>query len=153
MADQTDRPLTNMQLLKLLFFAHGWMLAGKGRPLISNNFEAWEYGPVVRVVYEQFSKYKKNPIAARAKRVDILTGEVSTYEYNFDSETETFLTTILDAYSEFSGPVLSNMTHEPGSPWDQVWNRDDGTINLGLRISDADIKSYFESVARREARN
>ena len=36
-----------MQVLKLVYYCHAWMLGLYGRPLIRQPIEAWRYGPVV----------------------------------------------------------------------------------------------------------
>ena len=46
-----EYPLTHIEVQKLLYFAHGWMLGIHGEPLVEGNWEAWRYGPVLRDVY------------------------------------------------------------------------------------------------------
>jgi uncharacterized phage-associated protein len=45
------------------------------QPLIKNDFEAWENGPVVRVVREAFKRYGKSPITSRAEKFDLDSGD------------------------------------------------------------------------------
>ena len=47
LADKDNDTLTPMQLLKLVFIAHGWCLGLLGRHLIKDSIEAWQYGPVI----------------------------------------------------------------------------------------------------------
>ena len=56
------RPLTPLQVQKLVFFAHAWMLGLRGRPLINEPFEVWKYGPVVPVVYYCLRHYGGDPV-------------------------------------------------------------------------------------------
>ncbi|MXO59751.1 DUF4065 domain-containing protein [Altererythrobacter salegens] len=60
--------LTQMSLLKIVFFAHGWYLVSKGAPLIRQPVEAWEYWPVVKVVRDAFKEFGKKPINKFAER-------------------------------------------------------------------------------------
>ncbi|MDC4872757.1 DUF4065 domain-containing protein, partial [Acinetobacter baumannii] len=53
---------TPMQLLKLVYIAHGWMLALFNRPLFNEKVEAWKYGPVIPELYEAVKHYKANPV-------------------------------------------------------------------------------------------
>ena len=39
--DRIERPITNLALRKLLYFAHGLFLIERKRPLVSGYFEAW----------------------------------------------------------------------------------------------------------------
>jgi uncharacterized phage-associated protein len=43
--------ITPMQLLKLVYIAHGWSLAILGRDLFPDRIEAWKYGPVIPDLY------------------------------------------------------------------------------------------------------
>src|SRR5579872_5281695 len=73
-ADRRRLHLTQLSLYKLLYFSHGWYLADKASPLIIHDFEAWKYGPVVKVLRDEFAKFKDRPITSRAYKLDIYTG-------------------------------------------------------------------------------
>ena len=46
------RALTQMQLQKLVYIAHGWNLAINGEKLTHDDPQAWDYGPVYRDLWE-----------------------------------------------------------------------------------------------------
>jgi uncharacterized phage-associated protein len=142
-AEAQGRPLTDMALLKLLYFVHGWHLAQTGAPLIRNQFEAWKHGPVVRVVYECFRNHGKNPIGSRAMRFDPQTGRHEMVSYSFNDFETAFIKNIFDAYGRLDALQLSDLTHEPGSPWDMIWNAPNGRVTLGMRISNESIRDHF----------
>lgn len=134
-------PITS--LLKIVYFAHGWFLATRGKPLIGQSFEAWQHGPVVRVVYDSFKEESGKPISGRAKKLDPIAGKfVVCIEY-FSSDEQDFLDSMLRSYSKHHPYELSEMTHEAGSPWWQVWNAKEGKSNPGMRISDEIILQHF----------
>jgi uncharacterized phage-associated protein len=143
--------LTQMQLLKILYFAHGWFLAGYGKPLVRQDFEAWEYGPVVRVVRDSFKTFGKDAIKGRAEKFDIFTGELTIVEPALNHEDACFVEKIFLAYHVHSAWELSDMTHERGSPWDRLWNSKDPVGRLGLRISEIEIREHFERLPKRFA--
>jgi uncharacterized phage-associated protein len=142
-------PLTQVSILKLLYFAHGWYLAIHRRPLISQEFEAWKYGPVVKVVRDAFRNYEAAPIAERATKLDILTSARTVVAPDISSDDATFIRAIFDAYHLYDAWELSDMTHEPGSPWDQIWNSNGPIGRLALRIRNEDIQHYFDRLPRR----
>lgn len=121
-ADARGMKLSIMTLLKVLYFAHAWHLAKDAKPLIAQPFEAWEYGPVNRVVYDQFKSFGKHPIGGRAVSFDANQGEFLPTPYSLDANTEKFLNDIFDYYSQFHAYKLSDLTHEKGSPWDVIWS-------------------------------
>lgn len=58
------RPVTNLDLQKIVYFLHGHYLVRHQRPLVEGEFEAWPYGPVHRVLYDAFRAYNDTPISA-----------------------------------------------------------------------------------------
>ena len=138
------RPITIMSLLKILFFAHAWYLARTDKPLVGQPFEAWTYGPVNRVVYDQFKGFKDKPIEGRAQVLNAAAGRYETARCDgMDDETVTLLHDIFDYYSEHHPFKLSQITHEEGSPWDQVWSAATRQAVPGMIISDALIRDWF----------
>jgi uncharacterized phage-associated protein len=135
--------LTQMSLLKIVYFAHGWYLAIYDRPLILQEFEAWEYGPVVKVVRDEFSIFKKSPITARAYKFDLISGKREIPDKISDQNDVDFIRNIYREYNHYSSWKLSEMTHERGSPWDRVWNSSIPTGRLGLRLKNSEIKRHF----------
>src|SRR5689334_8097647 len=72
-ADRHRRPITNLALQKLLYFAHGLHLTERGAPLVTGWFEAWQYGPVHPTAYQAFRSARAEPISFRAKLFDPFT--------------------------------------------------------------------------------
>lgn len=142
-ASQKARPVTAMTLLKVLYFAHAWHLAKHGKPLVGQPFEAWRYGPVNRVVYEQLKAMGSRPIESKVKSFDALNCSFSETPYSFDADTAKFLSDIFDYYSQFHPFSLSELTHEKGSPWDIVWTEAETRAVPGMVIPDALIIKWF----------
>lgn len=149
LADRSSVGLTQVSLLKLIYFAHGWYLSTRDKPFIAQDFEAWKYGPVVKVVRDQFKEYGKNCIKSRAFRLDILTGELLEVSADMAENDKDFLLNIYRAYHVYDAWQLSKMTHEQGSPWDKVWNSPEPLGRVALRIPNRDIKAHFDGLSRR----
>jgi len=104
--------LTNMQVQKLVYIAHGYSLAILHRPLFRQHVEAWRWGPVIPDLYHSLRRYGAGIVGSSIPII------------NMDSIGETdrkLLGTVLDAYGRFSGPQLSTMTHKEGTPWHEVY--------------------------------
>lgn len=113
LARESGRPLTNMQLQKLVYIAHGYSLAILHRPLIKQGVEAWQYGPVIRDLYD----------ALRAYGAGVVREPIEKLSKESVSETDrVLLAKVLNAYGRFSGPQLSTMTHREGTPWREVYD-------------------------------
>jgi uncharacterized phage-associated protein len=142
-ADSIGKKLTIMALLKIIYFAHGWHLAKFEGPLIRNAFEAWQEGPVVRVVYNCFRDAGTKSINSRATQFNPAVGRYETVSYTLGEEQAMLLRNIFGAYGHLNAFKLSDLTHEPGSPWDLVWNAPPEKITLGMRITNEAIRRHF----------
>jgi uncharacterized phage-associated protein len=102
-------PVDPLKLQKLVYLAHGWSLVFLKRRAIKEQFEAWNYGPVVPPLYRVFQRYGASPITSYApvEPLEIL-----------DPETKSLLDSVWQAYKSFSPIQLSMLTHEPGYAWD-----------------------------------
>ncbi len=65
--------ITQMQLHKLLYYAHGWYLAVVGKPLLNEMIGAWKHGPVVPSLYYDLKKFGARPVDRLAKVIDRTT--------------------------------------------------------------------------------
>lgn len=73
-ASNDDRPVTDLQLQKILFFLQGFFLNNYNSPLINGNFSKWQFGPVEHEVYNEFRANGSSPIKSMA------------LSWNFDSQ-------------------------------------------------------------------
>lgn len=116
LAERDGVRLTNMQLQKLVYIAHGWSLALLGKPLFYNNVHAWEWGPVIPKLYKPLRKYGAgqvtDPVPSEEPSVEPGSPEMSVVEG------------VWKAYGNFSGPQLSAITHKEGTPWSETWSTD-----------------------------
>jgi uncharacterized phage-associated protein len=135
--------ITLLWILKVIYYAHGWHLSNKQQPLIVQSFEAWNYGPVVRTVYDAFKESDGGPINTRAKRFDVVANAHREIEDVIDRDVMEFLRNVFDAFSHVDAFDLSNSTHLRGSPWDEVWNAPNGLINVGMKIPNDEIRRWF----------
>lgn len=111
LARPEGRPLTPMQLLKLVYIAHGWMLGLNNRPLVDQQIEAWQYGPVIRDLYNATRGYGRSPVAA----------DVWAPAGGLDPQEDDMVRQVYGLYSGMSGPQLSNITHMQGTPWQRTY--------------------------------
>ena len=149
-ADDRRRSLGQISLLKILYFAHGWYLTSRRAPLISQYFEAWQHGPVVKVVRDAFKEYGAAPIKSRAKKLILQTGKLEEVQPLLHPKDADFITVVYEEYAQFGPWQLSDMTHEPGSPWHALWHSENAVGRLGLRIKNEDILTHFATIGTRK---
>jgi uncharacterized phage-associated protein len=114
--------LTPLQVMKLVYMAHGWHLAEHDEPLVNEPVQAWQYGPVLPSLYRMLK-----PFGAGRVEPSWLSNFILDRSEPSEKELKS-LGDIFRAYSSYSGPALSNLTHKPGSPWSRVWRP--GVTNL-----------------------
>jgi uncharacterized phage-associated protein len=107
--------LTLMQLLKLVYLAHGWSLAFDNKPLVVQTPQAWQYGPVYPHIYKALNKYGGNAIGERI--TDKHTG-AEFRPVGLTDIQEKVINAVLESYGAKHAFELSNITHQPGGPWD-----------------------------------
>ncbi|MFY0614250.1 MAG: SocA family protein [Hyphomicrobiaceae bacterium] len=140
-ADEENRPITQLKLIKLVYIAHGWNLALLGEPLFDEPVQAWRYGPVVPSVYHEFKHFGRRSIDQMAENLDLDTMAAECPQIpKSDAQTHKILNLVWNAYRKFSGEALIEKTHEEGSPWSE-------TFEPGVRYSVIDddlIRQHFE---------
>lgn len=139
------RGISNLSLQKIVFFCHVWSLIGTGRPLVKQQFEAWNYGPVLDYIYREFRMFKDKPIVGRAKAMDPKTGKRQVVRCELDDETRALLEKVVSFYSELTPNELVRLGHAKGGPWEKAWNHQD-RVNPGMRIDNASIMEFYSKM-------
>jgi uncharacterized phage-associated protein len=140
-AKQQGRALTNMQLQKLVYIAHGYMLAIYDDSLINQRVEAWRYGPVIPDLYRALSEYGSGVVSQPIHMFPQRTVD--------DVKAKTLIDKVFAAYRGFSGPQLSTMTHREGTPWRQVFNAD--AFYTNDTIPNPIIKAHYTKLLHERA--
>jgi uncharacterized phage-associated protein len=144
-ARDEQRALTQMHLQKLVYLAHGWNLAVNGRELIEDEFEAWEFGPVVRKLYNALSKYGKSTVTRL-----ICWGDDTPFPSDddgpaiasLDEKELAVIDKVWEQYRGFEAFQLSALTHAPQSPWSNTYERGKNKV-----INNNFIWDYFADLA------
>lgn len=115
--NELGKQYTPMQLIKLTYIAHGWMLGLFNQSLFDDAVEAWKFGPVIPELYHSIKSYRNNEITAPipdVKDTEFTENERKVIDY------------VLKTYENFDGVDLSRITHAKGTPWDDTYFHDGG---------------------------
>lgn len=137
-ASQEGRAITPMQLLKLVYMAHGWYLGYTGKPLINEQVQAWRHGPVIKTLYDKIKHFGSGAV----------TGLIADNPFgSLPSPVGGDATPLLDGvwrnYARFSGLELSELTHQRGTPWWTAWYDQGGQSKYFAPISDELIRAHY----------
>lgn len=144
-ADMLAVKISPLALQKIVYFCHVWALIELGKPLIKQNFEAWEHGPVLQYLYREFKSFELQPVTGRARKFNPVTGQLDMVRYHFDEATHELLVRVVGFYGRLSAGALVDLTHETGGPWHAVWFHA-GKVNPGMRIDNSDIVRFYSRV-------
>jgi uncharacterized phage-associated protein len=134
MAAERGIGLTVMQLLKLIYFAHGWFLAEFGVPLTKDKPQAWQYGPVYPLVYRNAPR---SGVMISGSLVEPLSGAAVLDTFTPDEVAA--MDAVVEGYGRIHAFALSQLTHKAGSPWDRAY-KELGPYSV---IPDEWIQDYF----------
>ncbi|MEM1036277.1 MAG: type II toxin-antitoxin system antitoxin SocA domain-containing protein [Pseudomonadota bacterium] len=134
LAHERNDSLTPMQLLKLVYIAHGWGLGLYGVPLIRDEVQAWQYGPVIPRLYNKTRKFKSLSV----------TGHLPSEEPEGLTARETdLINQVYQHYGSMSGPALSRITHAIGTPWELTYKPG----SFGIVIPNDLIEDHYSRLA------
>jgi uncharacterized phage-associated protein len=124
--------ITNLQMQKMLYFAHMFFLGRTQTPLIDEEFEAWNYGPVIPSLYKKVRFFGSDNI------VDIFHGPSSfpsTPEYQILKEAA-------DSLAHRPASQLVNITHHQYGAWAKHYRP-----NIkGIKIPNPDILAEYNQL-------
>lgn len=121
------REISNLRLQKLLYFIQAKVLVETGEPCFDDIMEAWDYGPVVPVVYHEYKIFGSLDIKINPIKVTI-EGKIAE-----------LIDLIIDYCSKFPTYQLVEITHKQ-NPWKQAYKR-----GAKVEIKSSSIKDYFIS--------
>ncbi|MGI4746961.1 MAG: Panacea domain-containing protein [Janthinobacterium lividum] len=139
LANVDGRTLTPMSLMKLVYIAHGWSLALLHRALISDEIEAWQFGPVVPDLYQSMKRNGSAPVTQPLPSHGFFS---SAPEYP-GADDLSIIGRVYELYGALTGIQLSALTHQPGTPWSQTFINNRNSV-----IGDDLITEHFQQLAR-----
>ena len=129
LAKNSGRQLTNMQLQKLPYIAHGWSLALRNIPLIRDPVEAWRYGPVYPNLYSSLAIYGSGSVMESIRENDSSPGAWALdkrgdeVQANLTQDDINLINAVWNNYQDFNAFQLSALTHQPDTPWSRIHNK------------------------------
>ena len=152
LARREGRTITPMKLQKLVYFAHGWHLGLFDEPLVDEEAEAWDYGPVFPSLYRDLRKHGSGAIREPIKKRNLSTflDVVPTIPED-DKAACALAERVWDTYKHLTAAQLSDITHQRGTPWYNRYVLEEGHRIRGAGIDHGDIKGYFKRLASQSA--
>lgn len=111
---EINRPISNLQLQKILYFVEGEFYKTQGYWLTEATFYAWKFGPVNKEVYSEYCVYGGGRIYERSKD-------------RIDENIKEIINPIIDRYAKLPASRLVELSHRKGGAWDIVYDGNNNT--------------------------
>ena len=121
--------ITNLKLQKLLYYAQAWYLVNYRKPLFPDPIEAWDFGPVIKEIYEKYKKF-----GARAIEYKDKNGKEAEL---FSRNQLNYLNEFCQNYVQYPAYMLVNASHND-APWKDAHNSGNNAV-----ISIDSMKKYY----------
>ncbi len=123
--------ITPLKLIKMVYIAHGWMLALYDKSLIIEPVEAWKYGPVIHSLYKEVKSFGSQQVS----NID------DKYSFTPDEEQKSIMIQTYENYHNLAASQMIDLTHKDGTPWEQVYSGE-----LYEEIDNEIIKEYYKKL-------
>ena len=138
------RDLNFVRIHKLVYFAYGLYFNRKPEPLVEEQLEAWQWGPIFPSLY--YSLIGRN--------IAEVMGAAPSIE---DAEVRHFIESLERALRGIPTLTLSTLAHEDGSPWHQAVTAKTGSKDTsvgylqnhlppGVAIEREAVRKWFEQL-------
>lgn len=108
----STKGLSNLELQKTLYFSEINYIKKYKKHLINDDFEAWQFGPVVRKVYYEYRFYRANSIDKPQEPILI------------DNDAKEILDKTIEECNKKSYWKLVEESHKKDGAWEQCFNKD-----------------------------
>lgn len=134
--DIAGHAMPQMKLQKLTYIAHGWNLAITGCPLVSATPQAWDNGPVFRQIWDRI-----RDLGWSGGKIRDYDG--STPQANLTPSEKAIIEHVWKKYGAKSATELSDMTHQPNTPWTRAYYG----RGRNASIPNEDIQAHYLALA------
>ncbi len=144
-SNQEKYGISNLRLQKLLYFVQAYYLISSGNPCFGDCIEAWDFGPVVPVVYHEFKRFGGSSIPPVESYIVFNSDNFwDSHSALFDEkclpdEDREKIRHVVDKFSDYSTAALVSLTHNQ-RPWKDAYDKPQSN----RVISNDSIQKYFQ---------
>jgi len=132
LCELSEWKFSNLVVQKILYIAHMVHLTKFDKPLVHENFEAWDYGPVLPIVYGHLKPFGANPVGNVFRGIPNAEGE---------EEIEVLTAAVASLSNRRPGDLVA-MTHREGGAWAKHYSPE----RKGIIIPNDDIIAEYRDI-------
>lgn len=137
-----DQETTPLHIVKLVYLCHGWMLGITGDPLVAEPVVTGRFGPVLRSLYDRYEIFG-------AEQID--GPEQNGVEH---PELAPIHRAVIDfvhgAYKDELDTDLSELTHEPGTPWSEIYTSQGLDAVIPAELIQSHYRQMLDEIRRED---
>ena len=118
--NDTREGITNLKLQKILYFVEAFSLIKNNKSAFKEKILAWQYGPVIKEVYDTYKINKNNPIISKEKPL-------------INEEMTLIIDKVWELFGGLSASKLVDITHSQ-RPWIDAFNSNTKEIKRDVMI-------------------
>lgn len=111
-----SQPISNLQLQKILYYVQREFLQ-RGKLAFNDDFEAWQFGPVIPSVYRQYCGFGAIPIRMK-------------YNVSVNPDAQFIIDSIVEQKRRINPWTLVNDTHKEGKAWSLTYQNGLGNYHI-----------------------
>ena len=134
---QKGKIITQLKLQKLLYFLEAIYLIQNldESSLFKEDFYAWEFGPVSKVIYQKFKDYRNTTISLNEEGDEIAS--------NMNEENKVYIEALYRLLGDMTASQLVTLSHLPNSPWFKLKEKFHGNIPKDTIISRVETRDWL----------
>lgn len=128
----------------LIYLIDGFHIASHGKRILNNHIEAFPNGPGIRVICEEFRRFREKPIKALATYYDYESmGRVIADPDKMCEESRKFVFDVASSWVRLDILEVEQIVCMRGGPWWRTYYHGYNNPLLTLRIPEREIEEYF----------
>jgi uncharacterized phage-associated protein len=133
-ADDLGAPVDSMSLEKMLYYAQAFYLVMHDKPLFPDEIRAWQWGPVVKAVWQRYQEHGNKLINSPKAKPPTL-----------NSELEEYLVEVVYAFGQYTATRLSEATHHE-DPWTDARHGYERQDSSDVLMPQHEINIYYRNL-------
>ena len=135
--------ISNLKLQKLLYFIQIYFLIETEKPCFYNEIEAWDFGPVIPIAYNEYKQYASTHIPYIKQYIEydknsIWNSKRVDYNNNIISNDDKYLiNAVVDKLANYTATDLVNITQHQ-KPWVHAYK-----LYTHNKITNQSLYEYF----------
>lgn len=128
-SNEKEYDISNLKLQKLLYFIQVYFLIKNDEPCFEEKIEAWDFGPVVPIAYNQYKQYGSMNIPPVTMYIDRFGNnpyQIKRIEYDniyISKNDRKMINNVIDKLADYTATDLVAITQNQ-APWREVHEDD-----------------------------